>query len=240
MPLTTRCRHCGRMFPVYAQQLKERRGKVDCPQCGGRFDGIGGLLEEPMPGMEMGRGDMGTGGSSQPAASTPAEMLDLSEGRRRRGRIRVTLWSLGVLALIAGLILQIGWWDRSKWLQHPQVRAAVEEVCARIGCRIELPGLAGTMEILQPALTELDDTPRGLRLTLALVNNAAVSQRLPQLQVELYDAQGKLAAARRFGPELYLPERDADGGLAPSEVVRPSLDLEDPPTPASGFRVKLF
>jgi len=79
-----------------------------------------------------------------------------------------------------------------------------------------------------------------LRLTLALVNNAIVSQRLPQLQVELYDAQGKLAAARRFGPELYLPDRDSGRGLAPSEVVRPSLDLEDPPTPASGFRVKLF
>ena len=170
MPLTTRCRHCGRMFPVFAQQLKERRGKVDCPQCGGRFDAIGGLLEEPMPGMEMGRGGRGTGGSSQPAASTPAEMLDLSEGRRRRGRIRATLWSLGALALITGLILQIGWWDRGKWLQYPQVRAAAEAVCERIGCSIKLPRLAGTMEILQPALTEIEGIPGGLRLTLALVN----------------------------------------------------------------------
>lgn len=240
MPLTTRCRHCGRMFPVYAQQLKERRGKVDCPQCGGRFDAIGGLLEEPIPGMEMGRGGRGTGGSAQPAASSPADMLGLSKGRRRRARIRAALWSLGALILIAGLILQIGWWERGKWLQHPQVRAAAEEVCTRIGCRVELPRLTGTMDILQPALTELDEAPRGLRLTLALVNNAPVIQRLPQLQVELYDAEGELAAARRFGPELYLPDRAAGRGLAPSEVVRPSLDLEDPPAPASGFRVKLF
>lgn len=240
MPLTTRCRHCGRMFPVYAQQLKERRGKVPCPQCGGRFDAIGGLLEEPMPGTEMRPGAQGTGGASEPAATTPADMLDLSEGRRERERVRTALWTLGVLLLVAGLTLQIGWWDRAEWLQTPQVRATADAVCGRIGCRIELPRLAGTMEILQPALTEQAQNPASLRLTLALVNNAAVSQPLPLIQLELYDAMNVLAAARRFGPEIYLPDRITGQDLVPSEVVRPMLDLEAPPTPASGFRVRLF
>lgn len=240
MPLTTRCRHCGRMFPVYAQQLQKRRGKVSCPQCGGNFDAIAGLLEEPMPGIELGPAARGASANPRPAASTPADMLDLSEGRGERRLAPTALWTLATLVLLAGLALQIAWWDRGNWLQKPQVYAAAEALCARIGCNIEPPRLAGTMEILQPALAEQDAAHGGLRLTLALVNGAAISQPLPQLQLELYDAQGELAAARRFGPETYLPDRPPEKALAPSEVVRPILDIEDPSVPASGFRVKLF
>jgi predicted Zn finger-like uncharacterized protein len=56
MPLTTRCRHCGRIFPVHAQQLKERRGKVECPQCGGRF-GPESYLPDKAPGAGLGPGE---------------------------------------------------------------------------------------------------------------------------------------------------------------------------------------
>lgn len=240
MPLTTRCRHCGRVFPVYAQQLKDRRGKVECPQCGGRFNAIAGLLEEAIPGTAMRHGDPGIGGSPQPAVTSPADMLDLSEGRRRTVRIRALLWSLGILVIIAALVAQIGWWERGTWLQHPQVRSFAELVCERIGCNLELPRQAGTMEILQPALTEREEAPDGLRLTLTLVNKSDFSQRLPQLQLEIYDDDEGLAAARRFGPESYLPDRPGRLGLAPGEAVRPTLDMQPLPTPAAGFRVKLF
>ena len=240
MPLTTRCRHCGRIFPVYAQQLKERRGKVECPQCGGRFNAVAGLLEEAIPGTEIQPGGVGTGGSAQPTATSPADMLDLSEGRRRTGRIRAVLWSLGILLLIAALVGQIGWWERGSWLQQPQMRSLAELLCQPIGCRLDPPRQSGAMKILRPALTEREEPPDGLRLTLTLVNKSAVNQRLPQLQLEIYDQAGELAAARRFGPESYLPDRPRGQGLAPGELVRPVLNLENPPSPATGFRVKLF
>lgn len=240
MPLTTRCRHCGRIFPVHAQQLKERRGKVECPQCGGRFDAVRGLLDEAIPGTEMQKGDIGTGGSPRPAATTPADILDLSEGRRKRGRAGTALWSLGVLTLVAALLLQIGWWGREKWLQPPRVRVFAQDLCKRIGCRLELQRLAGTLEIMQPTLSEREERAGGLHLTMVLINKADVSQRLPQLQLELYDTQGDLTAARRFGPESYLPDKAPGAGLGPGESVRPTLDLEAPAAPAAGFRVKLF
>jgi hypothetical protein len=120
------------------------------------------------------------------------------------------------------------------------VRAFAETICKRIGCRLELPRLAGTLEILRPALTELEGPPAGLRLSLTLINKAAVGQRLPQLQLELYDEQGELTAARRFSPDEYLPDRAPARGLAPGETVRPMFDLETPPAPTAGFRVKLF
>ena len=52
MPLTTRCRHCGRLFPVYATQLKAKRARVPCPQCGKRFDAVAGLIDEHVPALD--------------------------------------------------------------------------------------------------------------------------------------------------------------------------------------------
>jgi hypothetical protein len=80
----------------------------------------------------------------------------------------------------------------------------------------------------------------GLRLTMILINKSGVSQRLPQLQLELYDAQGGMSAARRFGPASYLPDEDPSWGLAPGVSVRPTLYIETPAMPTAGFRVKLF
>jgi predicted Zn finger-like uncharacterized protein len=240
MPLTTRCRHCGRLFPVYAQQLKERRGKVACPQCGGRFDAISGLLEEAVPGTEIQQNGRGTGGSPQPATSAPADILDLQDGRPRPRRLSSAFWTLGILLLLAALVLQLGWWDRGEWLQRPRVRAFAELVCGHIGCRLELPRQTGTIEILQHSMAERQQPPEGLRLRLVLINRADVSQRLPRLQLELYGESGELTAARRFRPEEYVPDRASERGLAPGETLRPVLDLKTPPLPAAGFRVKLF
>jgi hypothetical protein len=150
------------------------------------------------------------------------------------------LWSLGILALLAILIVQVGWWERGRWLQPPGMRAFAEIVCERIGCSLELPLLADNLAILEPALSERGEAPDGLRVTLTLVNRAKTNQSLPQLQLELYDDEGELAAAGRFGPESYLSEEPPGKRLAPGESVRPTLDLEPPPMHADGFRIKLF
>lgn len=240
MPLTTRCRHCGRLFPVHAQQLKERRGRVDCPQCGKRFDAIAGLLDEAIPAGEAQRGRAGKRTNRPPEVTAHADMLDLSEDRPKAGRAWTLLWSLGILFLIAGLVLQMAWWDRGRWLGQPLMQTKVEAVCKRIGCRLEPPRVAGAIEVRRPTLSEHSKVPGGLRLTLTLVNKTAVSQRLPQLQLELYDQLAKLAAARRFRPREYLPGARYLNGLAPGKAIRPVLDLGPPPASAYAFRVKLF
>jgi predicted Zn finger-like uncharacterized protein len=240
MPLTTRCRHCGRLFPIYAQQLKQRGGKVDCPQCGRRFAGVNGLIDEPMPGEEIQRDGRGTGGRGEPAATAPADMLDLAAGRRKKRRARTLLWSGGSLLLAAGLILQMAWWDRGTWLQRPQLRAAAADACKRLGCKLELPRLAGTMDIIQPALTEQPNDHRELRLTLLLRNRASVAQRFPVLQLELYAEGGELTAARRFQPRQYMPPQAGQLGIAPGGTARVALDLATPQSAPASFRVKLF
>ena len=85
MPLTTRCRHCGRLFPVYATQLKANRARVPCPQCGKRFDAVAGLIDEHIPTTDDG------GRLRHPAHRTSAVPLTtqvpgLEPPERRRAR----------------------------------------------------------------------------------------------------------------------------------------------------------
>lgn len=240
MPLTTRCRRCSRLFPVYAQQLKARRGRVECPQCGRRVDALSGLLDEAMPGTGIEEGGRAFGGRRWPAATAPAALLTPNDRPSGTRRLAASLWLLGILLLSAGVIAQTAWWEREAWLRQPRLRAALDGACAWIGCRLPLPRIAGTVEIRQPALGEHPRDPQALRLTLTLINHAPVTQRLPLLQLELYDREEVLTAARRFSPDQYFPPESARRGLAPSTAANIELDLALPATPPAGFRVRLF
>lgn len=238
MPLTTRCRRCGRLFPVYAQQLKERRGKAECPQCGNRFNAVAALIDEPLPG-DPGEDGRASARRRRHGTVTSAPILTLPPARRRAGG-RPLLWLAGILVLAAGLALQAVWWERTYWLSDPLLRAQLDGACAAVGCRVPLPRLAGTMEILTPSLSIHPQDPEALRLALTLVNRAQVPQRLPLLQLELYDDAGNLTAARRFTPARYLPGTVADAGLAAGAATGLSMDLAMPPEAPAGFRIRLL
>ncbi len=242
MPLTTRCRHCGRLFPIYAQQLKEKRGKTSCPQCGRRFNALAGLLDEVVPGSSVVARGRPSGRRRKPAASAPAPApapaLNLDRTPRPR-RQATGLWLTGVLMLVVALVAQAAWWERAHWLAQPKLRGIAEDVCARLGCRISSPRVAGAIEILQPYLGEHPQNPRILRLAMTLINHASIAQDLPTLQLELYDQTGSLAAVRRFAPDQYLAEPHADG-LDAGAAVNLGLDLAMPEAAPSGFRLRLL
>jgi predicted Zn finger-like uncharacterized protein len=237
MPMTTRCRHCGRLFPVYAQQLKERRGKVQCPQCGKRFDALHSLIEEVMPGAATQDEGRSVGGRRRPAATAPADLMTFDEPHRRHGS--PAPWAIGILLLLTVLAAQVLWWERGTWLADPGMRGLLERVCGRPLCGLPLPRLAGTMEILDPAMAEDPQEPGVLRLNLTLINRAQALQRLPLLQLELYGADGTLAAVRRLTPALYRPDLP-DAAIEAGAALNLTLELAAPPTPPTGFRIKLF
>jgi hypothetical protein len=237
MPLTTRCNHCGRLFPVYAQQLRARRGKTACPQCGKRCDAVRGLIDEAMPGQTVPDPSRSGAGPRRPAATAPAALMTYGEPpRRRENRV---LWGTGAALLLLTLAAQALWWERGTWLLEPGVKSALERVCAEPHCGLPLPRLAGTVEILDPAMNEHPQDPAVLRLHLTLINRASVLQRLPLLDVELYDHEGGLTAHRRLVPALYQPNNPA-AGIAPGAALNLMLDIAAPPTPPSGFRLKLY
>jgi predicted Zn finger-like uncharacterized protein len=241
MPLTTRCPHCGRLFPVYAQQIKARRNKVECPQCGRRFGAVSGLLEEQVPPSETAsRRRKRTGKTRLVSASASSASLasDAKGTLSRRGR--TASWSVGVLILTLALIGQAAWWERGTWMGRTQIWTTLEGVCRKLGCSVPLPRVVGSMDILRPALGERPGDPSTLTLSLTLLNTTVMAQRLPLLQLELYDKDGSLLAARRFDPDQYAAGKGARSGIAPGQTAKVALDIAALDRPPSGFRVRLF
>ena len=252
MPVTTRCGRCGRLFPVYAQELKSRRGRVSCPQCGNRFDGLAALLDEPRGGYEAsgGRARLGMG-TRRPAPATDARrpspsptagnaVVPAPHSERATGRApgRSALgWGLAVLALTLALGAQAVWWQRADLLRDLQVRHWIAVLCEGLGCTVPTPRLAGTLEVLEPTLTPDPDTG-ALVLRLRVRNDAALDQPAPLIELELYDQQGDLAARRRFTPAQYAP--GSDPLMTPGATLDARLAIAVPKAETSGFKVRLL
>jgi predicted Zn finger-like uncharacterized protein len=238
MPLTTRCRHCGRLFPVYAQQIKARGGKVECPQCGQRFAAIRGLLDEQIPASEIGHGRRSRANKRRASPVSPM-VAALDAPARHSTRLRGLGWLLGVLILTAGLIGQAAWWQRGAWMERTQLWSELERVCNSLGCTLPLPRLADSIEILRPALAERPGD-NALQLSLTLLNRAGVAQRLPLLQLEVYDEAGRLLSARRMSPEEYAARQELRQGIAPGQTADVTLAIAALGRLPAGFRVRLF
>lgn len=246
MPLTTRCNRCGRLFPIFAQQLKARRGRVDCPQCGKRFSGLGGLVDEPMAATVNGhppaasRRRLGTDtlGTDYVTADRPRE-------HRPRGPAARIAWGLGALLLMVALAFQLVWWKRGDLLRDPNGRLALETLCDRLGCELPHPRLSGTLSVLEPTLEAVED-PDGLELRLTVLSRAPLAQPPPIVQIELLDQQGVLAAARRFAPAEYLPEiRESSSRVSapligPGDSLAVAIRFAPVPFEPSGFRVRVL
>lgn len=238
MPLTTRCRHCGRLFPVYATQLKAHRGRVHCPQCGKRFDAVAGLIDEQVPQTE----DSGRRRHPAHQAATVTLAQGPLAGPQGQRRGRRWPWRLGILALLAGLGVQPAWWWRGDLVGYPGVQSLLGQVCPYLGCEAPLPRLPGTIEIQQSALAADPTRPEALLLRLTLVNRAATAQRPPLLQLELYDEAGTLIAVRRFEPGHYLTagSQALTDGLVPHRPTHAGVDIALAQAEPTGFRVRLL
>ena len=247
MPLTTRCRYCGRLFPVYATQIKANRARVPCPQCGKRFDAVAGLIDEHVPAVdETIRRHPAHRTTAATLSATTLGMTLEAPRMRPRGRGWTWLGTLTAMLLTLGLAAQVAWWGPGEWLGYPWVHAVLAQTCPALGCDVPLPRLPGTIQIVESALTADPNRPKALRLRLGLVSRTEVSQRAPVLQLELYDQAGAPLAARRFDPEDYLGAGAGalGAGLPPHQVVPAALDIAldgalDGTSP-TGFRVRLL
>lgn len=256
MPLTTRCGRCGRLFPVYAQDLKRRRGRVSCPQCGNRFDGVAALLDEPMGGLEasggrarLGMGQRGPANGTRASAAGPGAQRAAAPAGPARPQPRAraatqsagsesrVFWGLVMLALALALVAQAAWWQRADLLRDPQTRHWLSLLCAGLGCQVPAPRLPGSLEMLEPTLTP-DPDSGALVLRLSVRNGSILDQPPPLIDLELFDQQGDLAAARRFPSADYAP--DGQPLMAPGETRNLSLAIARPKTETSGFKVRLL
>lgn len=235
MPLTTRCRHCGRLFPVYAQQLKKRRAAVECPRCNRTTNALHGLVDEALPASRGGavtrdRHPVAKRLGVTSATSPPMSVPQPAPAPRRGGG----LWFLGSLLLLGVLAGQaVGWGTRlGPWGVEAQTLAA--RACESLPCTLDYPRIEGAVQLLRPRLLLHPEQPGALRLELALANQGALPQRAPVIELALAGRGAQLR--RRFMPEDLLPGKRLIG---PGDEVDVMLEIAPPGFVPSGFEVEM-
>lgn len=133
-------------------------------------------------------------------------------------------------------------------LLFPQLRPALAEACASLGCTLPLPHRTDLMSIESSEL-QADGTTAGVMvLAVTLRNKAPFAQQPPALELTLTDLQEQAVARRVITAQEYLPRALPGPGSsqAGTETFPPGAELalrirfDASAVPAAGYRLYLF
>jgi hypothetical protein len=151
------------------------------------------------------------------------------------------LWAAAATLLTLGILAQGALVFRNEIaLSSPQLRPALESLCAGLGCDLPLPRHAADIAIessdIQP------DASREAYFTLhaTLRNRAEFQQTWPHVEITLTDARDKALVRRVLEPAQWLPA-DAPRDAFPARgeaAIR--VAFEAPGVAAAGYRVYAF
>ncbi|MDP2248083.1 MAG: DUF3426 domain-containing protein [Nitrosomonadales bacterium] len=144
-----------------------------------------------------------------------------------------------VLVLILLTLGQATYYLRSdiaaRW---PETRPYLEQACAWVQCKVELPKHADLIVIDDSDLQEDAERQGLIHLYSTLINTADYSQTYPLLELTLTDANDKPLLRRTFKPEEYLPaDADIKRGVYSNEEISVKLSLTVSDEPVVGYRL---
>lgn len=265
----TRCPSCSTAFRVTPEQLKARAGKVRCGHCNAVFNALD-TLEDAQPAAPTAAESIAATveqPAEQPpqaaAENIPAEPVEEpvspgepgpeaesevisggaeAEPQPRPSRRRAFVWTLAALAMLTLLGAQSAYIFRTDLvLLEPDLRPALEEMCAALDCEIPLPHKA---ELVSIEASDLHPDPKQknlLVLAATLKNRAPFVQAYPHLELTLTDTHDQPLARRVFAPADYLTQDAAiKAGFAANGDVAVSLWLDAGSVAATGYRLYLF
>lgn len=153
------------------------------------------------------------------------------------------LWALCIGTLLGTLAAQASYiWREPITREFPQLRPLYLEACARLGCEVPLPRVAGLLAIEHSNMDFNAEHSAYYELQAVLRNRAPHPQQLPHIELTLTDLDDQPLARRALAPSEWLPEgRDIADGIAADERIRLALpfavrDLKG----VTGFRVVAF
>lgn len=258
--MLSRCPNCATLFRVHAEDLSLAGGRVQCGECGVRYDALKSLCDEgalshpnvsPLPSAErvaaarptpakvaedrdLGRkAHFGAKMSKPFLASDPLAAVVPSKIYRRGSR-----WWTGASALLFLILLfQVAWFNaREVALTLPVLQPALARICAALGCELLAPRDTLAVKILARDVREHPKLQGMLLVNLTLLNSAKATQPFPLLQLDLMDLKGQAVASRRFQPHEYLDASvNAEGGMPSEALVHVVLEVAEPKKHTKGF-----
>lgn len=162
--------------------------------------------------------------------------------QEKRARWRRLGWGLGILALALSLAGQLVYFKRDFIVaRYPEVRPALEALCALARCEIGLAADADRIRLEASELQVDPARPGGVVLNASLRNLAPWPQAWPHLELTLTDGAGRVVSRRHFLPQEYLPLGTSPrAGIAAGEEVPVKLSLELVGIEAAGYKLFVY
>jgi predicted Zn finger-like uncharacterized protein len=144
-----------------------------------------------------------------------------------------------VIVLALAAVLQSIYFLRSQLsAKYPQFQPVLAQICAQIGCKIDLPKDIGLLVIDDSDLQEDAERKGLIRLHASLINNAEYTQALPNLELTLNDADDKPLLRKIFRPQEYLAENTPlPQGIQAGDEIRISLAIVPENQKVAGYRL---
>jgi predicted Zn finger-like uncharacterized protein len=148
--------------------------------------------------------------------------------------------SIGSVLLVGALFGQVITTFRNPLAAYvPALKQPLTQVCAVLGCKIELPTQIDYVTIEQGELQTLTETT--FSFTTLLRNQSTTAQAWPHIELVLDDASDKAILRRVFTPRDYLPAgADLAQGFAPHTEQSVKLYFELGQLKASGYHIAVF
>ena len=186
----------------------------------------------------------------QPPEPEPAEeevddpnepgFLKRDRRRERYGKTINIAMGVGSLLLVGALAAQgLTTFRNQLAASYPGLKPALQDICATLGCKIELPTRIDELVIEQGELQTLSETT--FSFTTLLRNQSTTAQTWPHIELVLDDANDKAILRRVFTPRDYLGADAAlEKGFAPRSEQSVKLYFELKQLKASGYHIAVF
>ncbi|USX27789.1 DUF3426 domain-containing protein [Oxalobacteraceae bacterium OTU3CINTB1] len=160
--------------------------------------------------------------------------------RERYGKTINIAMGVGSLVLVGALAAQgLTTFRNQLAASYPGLKPTLQDICATLGCKLELPTQIDELVIEQGELQTLSETT--FSFTTLLRNQSTTAQQWPHIELVLDDANDKAILRRVFTPRDYLGADAAlDKGFAPRSEQSVKLYFELKQLKASGYHIAVF
>ena len=185
--------------------------------------------------------------ATAPAGDEPADTGDEEPGfvkrdrrNQRVGKAARIVMALGSVLLLAALAAQAVATFRNPLAAYlPVLKPALLAICARAGCKVELPAQIDELSIEPGELLTVTETT--FSFATQLRNQGRVGQAWPHIELTLNDANDKPVLRRVFTPREYLTSQaEVDKGFSPRSEQSVKLYFELAQIKASGYHIAVF
>lgn len=260
----TQCPECLTVFKIVAAELAAAHGSVRCSHCNALFNALPSLSEK-LPAEPIGRLDKHPEQVSPPQLGLPVfrphrgtqGTLFLDPDDRPRAHVRASgppqftrsrrqsetrgngTWLFGSFVLLLLLGAEIGWAERSLWINDSSLRPWIVETCAKIGCQVPLRKDEDLLQLASRDIRPHPSVAGALIISATLQNAGKFAQPFPVVEITLSDLDEQRIAMRRFQPREYISDpRALANGLAPDAKAPLVFEVADPGKNAVAFEFR--